>query len=83
MAHYFISLENGNYIVTQMAADSNGYFSCRPVRNFGDRQTDAIEFRNDCNDGKIDDHRIELLVKSYTQQPYQYMGKGNLKKQSL
>lgn len=64
-----------------MEENNDGYISCRFVRNFGDRQTDAIEFRNDCNNGKIDDRRVKLLMDTYTDQPYIYLGKGNLKKQ--
>ena len=82
MAHYYISnIEGVGYVVTQMDTDGKGYYSCSFVRNFGDRQTDAIEFRDDCNNCKIDYTRIKLLVKTYTEQPYKYMGKGVLRKQ--
>lgn len=82
MAHFYINNNTGvGYIVACMEENNDGYISCRFVRNFGSRQTDAIEFRNDCNDGKIDDRRIKLLMNTYTDQPYRYLGKGNLKKQ--
>lgn len=82
MAQFYITNNPGvGYIVTCMGIDEGGYERNDFVRNFGDRQTDAIEFRNDCNNGKIEDSRVRLLIKSYTQQPYIYLGKGNLKKQ--
>lgn len=82
MAHFYITNKPGvGYIVTCMGIDEGGYEQNGFVRNFGDRQSDAIEFRNDCNNGKIDDRRIKLLMNTYTNQPYIYLGKGNLKKQ--
>ena len=81
MSHYYINNNVGvGYIVACMEENDCGYISCRFVRNFGDRQTDAIEFRNDCNNGKIDDRRLKLLKDTYTDQPYQYLGKGHIKK---
>lgn len=44
------------------------------------RQTDAIEFRDDCRNGKIEPKRINQLIQSYTDQPYKYLGKGNVRK---
>ena len=84
MVNYYIDLQPGvGYVVTQLDTDGldNGFLSNRYVRNFGDRQSDAIEFRNDCNNGKIEERRIKLLMKTYTVQPYKYMGKGVLRKQ--
>lgn len=85
MASYYIDQQPGiGYVVTQLdtANLDDGYLSNRYVRNFGDRQTDAIEFRDDCNNGKIDPRRIKLLMDTYTPQPYKYLGKGNLRKQN-
>ena len=83
MRKFYIDLQPGvGYVVALLDTDGldNGFLSNSYVRNFGFRQSDAIEFRNDCNDGKIDDSRIKLLIKTYTQQPYKYLGKGNLRK---
>ena len=63
MASYYIDQQPGiGYVVTQLdtANLDDGYLSNRHVRNFGDRQTDAIEFRDDCNNGKIDPRRITI-----------------------
>ena len=81
MTHYIIEQPGVGYIVAQLETEDNWFLSNRYVRNFGWRQSDAIEFRNDCNSGKIDDKRIKLLMDTYTDQPYQYLGKGNLRKQ--
>lgn len=82
MAEYYINNNAGvGYIVAQLDQDGNGYFSNRFIRNFGERQTDAIEFRNDCTSGKIDYKRIKSLCDTYTDQPYKYLGKGILRKQ--
>ncbi len=79
MRYYICQVPGVGYVVTQLERDDyiigNAY-----VRNFGDRQTDAIEFRDDCNNGKISENRIKLLIKTYTPQPYKYLGKGNLRK---
>lgn len=84
MISYYISLQPGvGYVVTQLDTDGieHGCLSNRYIRNFGDRQSDAIEFRNDCSNGKIDERRIKLLMQTYTTQPYKYLGKGTLRKQ--
>lgn len=82
MAHYYIHNNAGvGYIVAQLENEDNWFRSCRFVCNFGDRQTDAFEFRDDCNNGKIDERRINYLMDKYTDIPYKYMGKGILKKQ--
>lgn len=78
--YYIINQPEVGYIVAQLETDSNWYMSNRYVRCFGDRQSDAMEFRDDCNEGKIDPKRIKLLMDNYTDQPYKYMGKGILRK---
>ncbi len=83
MAHYYIDNQPSvGYVVAQLDTSGldDGYLSNRYVRNFGDRQSDAIEFRDDCNNGKIDPRRIKLLKDTYTPQPYKYLGNGNLRK---
>lgn len=73
MVHYYIDNREGvGYVVMRNEDYCNGRNGCGPIRNFGDRQTDAIEFRNDC--------RIRLMVRTYTSQPYKYLGKGRLHK---
>ncbi len=80
MAKYYINNNPGvGYVVQQLEQD-DWYIGSTSVCNFGDRQTDAIEFRDDCNNGVIDDRRIKLLIKTYTPQPYKYIGKGVLRK---
>ena len=82
MAEYFIKSRTGvGYVVAQLDSDGNGYFTNRDIRNFGDRQTDAIEFRDDCRNGKIDYGRIKKMCDTFSNQPYKYLGKGRLQKQ--
>ena len=55
MRKFYIDLQPGvGYVVALLDTDGldNGFLSNSYVRNFGFRQSDAIEFRNDCNDGK-------------------------------
>ena len=83
MVHYYIdNREGAGYVVMRNEDYCNDRNGCGPIRNFGDRQTDAIEFRNDCRNGVIDESRIRLMVRTYTSQPYKYLGKGRLHKYS-
>ena len=79
MSYYIRNQPGVGYIVCQLERDEVS-IGCSFVRNFGYRQSDAIEFRNDCNNGKIDEKRIKLLIKTYTDQPYKYLGHGTLRK---
>ena len=80
MSRFFIACEVGvGYVVTELVPEMVP--SIRKVRCFGQRQSDAMEFRNDCNNGKIDERRIEMLVRSYSKAPYRYLGNGNLAKE--
>ncbi len=81
MTHYIINRPGVGYIVAQLESADNWYLANRRVCNFGYRQSDAIEFRNDCNRGVIKGNRIRHLMDKYTDTPYKYMGKGILKKQ--
>ena len=81
MAEYFISSQEIGYVVMRLESDGNGWYSSGSIRNFGDRQSDAIEFRDDCRNGKIEPKRINELVRTYTDSPYKYLGKGNVRKQ--
>lgn len=82
MAEYYIANNAGiGYVVKRLESDGNGWYSSDSIRNFGDRQTDAIEFRDDCRNGKIEPKRINELVRTYTDLPYKYLGKGNVRKQ--
>ncbi len=81
MIHFFKSYEVGKgYIVNRMNTDQVP--SVQKVRCFGDRQTDAIEFSRDCAAGIIiQESRVNLLIRTYSDTPYQYLGKGRLRKQ--
>lgn len=82
MTRYYIHNNAGvGYIVAQLEDESNWFRSCRFVCNFGDRQSDAFEFRDDCNNGVIPENRIKFLMDKYTDTPYKYMDRGILKKQ--
>lgn len=74
---FFINNDHG---YTVMAMDADSVPSVSPVKNFGDRQGDAIEFRNDCRNGVISESRIRLMIRTYTNIPYKYLGKGNCRK---
>lgn len=80
MARYFISNQEIGYVVMRMQSEGDGWYSTDCIRNFGDRQTDAIEFRDDCRNGKIEPKRIQMLINTYTEQPYKYVGRGNVRK---
>ncbi len=80
-SYYIINQEGIGYVVAELATEENWHLGNRYVCNFGYRQSDAMEFRNDCNDGKIEPRRIKYLMDNYTRQPYKYCGKGILKKQ--
>lgn len=80
MDFYIQNIPGVGYIVTAMENDNDGYISTRYLRNFGERQSDAIEFRDDCRNGKIDYKRIKQLADTYTDTPYRYLGKGNVRK---
>lgn len=81
MEHYYIhnGLERG-YIVVQLGCDGEGHYSRSLVCNFGNRQGDAIVFRDDCNNNNVDFRRIQQLIKNYTDTPYKYYNK-RLRKQ--
>ena len=83
MVEYYVSNQSIGYVVMRCASGEDfldGCSSTNSIRNFGDRQTDAIEFRNDLRKGLIPESRIKMLVKTYTEQPYRYLGNGNLRK---
>ncbi len=80
MAHYYISSTPVGYVVQKLERDYNVCDGKTKLRNFGFRQSDAMEFRDDCNKGLIDGRRINDFIRTYTDQPYQYLGKGRLKK---
>lgn len=79
--YYTINQPGVGYIVAQLS-EGDGYIGNRYVRCFGDRQSDAFEFRNDCNAGRIDPRRIAYMCDTYTDVPYRYYGKGRLCRQS-
>ncbi len=78
MAQFYIEHNAKGYVVARLEVGSCP--SVRYIRNFGDRQGDAMRFRDDCNSGKIDDKRVKQLADTYTPQPYKYLGRGRLAK---
>lgn len=55
------------YVVSAYLDDGRGYGRWTPLRNFGDRQGDAMEFCHiDCP--KLDEREIRLLAKTYNQE---------------
>lgn len=52
------------YVVSVLITESNGHESWKPLRNFGDRQSDAIEFRDHDVDNLPDSH-IKTLIQRY------------------
>lgn len=81
MGRFFITHESGivvNYTEGEWA-DSKPH----PVCNFGDRQSDAIEFRDDCQKELFSMQRVKILMRIYTPHTkFRYAGKGTLKKQT-
>ncbi len=56
--------ENGDYVVYAEIISPDGYTTFKPLRNFGCRQSDAIEYRDsDLKDVK--ESRINFLIKTY------------------
>lgn len=72
--------ENGDYVVYAEIISSDGYTTFKPLRNFGCRQSDAKEYRdNDLKDVK--ESRINFLIKTYKPDVrYKRVSKGNYKK---
>ena len=52
------------YIVSVYLEDGNGYGKWHPLRNFGDRQSDAKEFAN-WDVPKLEEIHINALIKQY------------------
>ncbi len=82
MIHFFIdNREGAGYVVMYCTAYESGWYSSASILNFGDRQSDAIEFRNDCTRGLIDFGRIKALAGKYTDRnAYRYLGDGRIRK---
>lgn len=82
MTTFFIDNRVGvGYVVMYCSNEGDGWLSSGSVLNFGDRQSDAIEFRNDCNRGVIDWGRIKALSEKYTDRnAYRYLGAGRVRK---
>lgn len=82
MTHYFIDNREGVGYVVMYATDwQEGCASNGSILNFGDRQSDAIEFRDDCRRGTIAPNRIKALADKYTDKNvYRYLGEGRVHK---
>jgi len=56
--------ENGDYVVYAEIISPDGYTTFKPLRNFGCRQSDAIEYRDsDLND--VTDIQLNTLIRTY------------------
>ena len=56
--------ENGDYVVYAEIISSDGYTPFKPLRNFGCRQSDAIEYRDsDLKD--VTEAQLNMLIKIY------------------
>lgn len=56
--------ENGDYVVYAEIISSDGYTTFKPLRNFGYRQSDAIEYRdNDLKD--VTEAQLNMLIRIY------------------
>lgn len=82
MMHFFIDNRVGVGYVVMYATDfCDGCASSGSILNFGDRQSDAIEFRDDCKRGTIAPNRIKALSAKYTDRnAYRYLGAGRVRK---
>ena len=73
---FFYRAYDGGYIVMHYCTDKE-YDRHVPVMNFGDRQSDAIEFCRDCNRGIVPESRVRMMEKAYAKEKtYEYRGKG-------
>ena len=67
MAQFQISNEPWGYVVEVYWPDAFGNYHWHPLRNFGDRQGDAIDFRDiDCP--TYEPKLIQTLIKMYDKQ---------------
>lgn len=56
--------ENGDYVVYAEIISPDGYTTFKPLRNFGCRQSDAIEYRDsDLKD--VTEPRLNMLIRTY------------------
>lgn len=56
--------EHGYIVSVYYDIDRNGNFHWHRLRNFGDRQGDAIMFR-DYDVPRLDEHSLRLLIKNF------------------
>ena len=69
------------YIVSIYYPDKNGICHWERLRNFGDRQGDAIEFR-DWDLPHLEDHHIRLLIQKFDiNVKYKRIGKNQYRRQ--
>lgn len=60
----WIFKENGDYVVYAEIISPDGYATFKPLRNFGCRQSDAIEYRDsDLKD--VTDIQLNTLIRTY------------------
>lgn len=71
------------YIVGVFLRDGNGYGQWHRLRNFGDRQGDAIAFR-EYDLPALSDQQIKLFIKTFdVNTKYKRIEKGRYRKQLL
>ena len=64
MTRFQVSSEPWGYVVEAYFPDTDGCERWQPLRNFGDRQGDAIDFRDiDCPE--LSDANIKALISRY------------------
>lgn len=76
MKRFQISNNPEGYVVEAFWPDADGMERWMPLRNFGDRQGDAIDYRDiDCPE--LSDTMIRALIKAYDKdRRYARSGKG-------
>lgn len=81
MTRFQISNESWGYVVEAYFPDKDGMERWQPLRNFGDRQGDAMSFRDyDCPE--LSDAQIRMLIVRYDWQTcYVRIGKNRYYKQ--
>ncbi len=68
MTTYYIDNRPEGYVVCRLSTD-DGYQDIAPLVCFGDRQSDAIEFRDACKSEAVAEVRIRALARGYKAEP--------------
>lgn len=74
--------EYAGWVVKEADLDwANGFLSVSSICNFGEFRADAERFLEDINNGLITKKQLERMSAEYTDQPYEYLGRGKIRKQ--